>query len=60
MINRELTGNWYLKRHLFGYTVFVEIIYNTEEPYTLTISPDYKCYVKAEREDLLTLKIKVI
>jgi hypothetical protein len=60
MINRELTGNYYLKRYLFGYKVYVEIIYNIEEPYDLSISPDIKTYVKAKREDLLKLKINVI
>lgn len=59
-INRKLTGNWYLKKTLFGYKVMVEITFNNECSYDLSISPEITKYVKAELEDLLILNIKVL
>jgi len=56
---RELTGNWYLKKGLFGYKIMVEVKVKTTCPYTCDLSPEFKEYQKATDKDLIELKILV-
>lgn len=58
MENRILTGRWYLKKGVFGYTVMVETLNNYICKYDFSTSPDYKKWEKAKPADLYILNIK--
>lgn len=57
MINRKLTGKWYLKKFFFSYKVMVEVEGTTTCPHTFDESPVWKGYQKARTEDLIELGI---
>lgn len=59
MKRRTLTGEWFLKKRLFGYTVMVETrqSYLCEEDQTF--SPEFTVWERAKAQDLIELNIKV-
>ena len=60
MNSRTLTGNWYLKKGWFGYTVMVEVSkFTTEDLGIYSSHIEYKTWEKAKGDDLIRLKIKV-
>lgn len=52
-MKRILTGRWYIKRKLFGFTIMVQVKYDSFYPETLTK------YEKASNDDLAALNIKI-
>lgn len=58
--NRELSGKWFIKKKLFGYTIMVEIIKRIEDDRDFTKSPPILVWEKAKPEDLVKLNIKII
>jgi hypothetical protein len=57
----ELTGNWYIKKKLFGFNIMVEIEYELMDdcPYTFNWH-NVKEYRRAKDSDLIELKINVL
>lgn len=61
MGTRELTGEWYLRRNIFGrYKVMVEVISTTICRHDFTESPEFRRYEKAKEEDFSLLGIRCI
>lgn len=61
MEKRNLTGNWYLKKTLFGnYKVMVEVKKTYIDENDFSFSPSYTMYEKATNVDIILLGINVI
>lgn len=61
MIIDKITGNWYLKkRFLGGYKVMIEVEARNECYQDCSLSPSFKTYIKANKEQLMKLDIKAI
>jgi hypothetical protein len=61
MTEIKLTGNWYIKKRLFGFNIMVEIEYEFMDdcPYTFTWH-NVKKYRVAKASDLIELKINIM
>lgn len=59
-MTRTLTGNWCLKKRLFGFSVMVETIQTTTCEFDFSESPEFIRWEKAKDEDLVNLKITVL
>lgn len=61
MKESKLTGNWYIKKKLFGFNIIVEIQYDIMDdcPYTFHWQT-LKKYRVAKPSDLIELKINVL
>lgn len=57
---RKLTGNWYIKKTLFGFKIMVETIQQSTCSFSFDLSPEFKKWEKAKDEDILKLNIKII
>lgn len=61
MVIDNITGEWYLKkRFLGGFDVYIEVEARNECYQDLSLSPSFKTYIKANKEQLLKLNIKTI
>lgn len=57
---RKITGNYCVKKHwLFAHVVRVEVYYQTQEHLPLNISPGYKTWENATKNDLVDLGFTV-
>ena len=59
MGQRKLTGRWFLKKKLFGYSIIVETIQTYTSNYDLGVSesPEFTVWEKAKPKDLIELGI---
>ena len=60
MDSRRLTGNWYLKKNLFGLVVMVETIQTTTCKFDFSTSPEFTIWEKAKEKDYMELGINVL
>ena len=59
MVNKQLIGNWYIKKKLFGFDVMVEATYQTVCDFDFSFSPTITKYIKATEDDLFKLNIRI-
>lgn len=57
-MNRKLTGNWYLKKKLFGHVVMVQTKQESLCQFDLSKDPRLTKWEKAKPTDLMELGIK--
>ena len=57
--DRKLTGNWYIKKTLFGFKIMVEVIKQKYSEYDYSFDYDYLVYEKATTSEIRKLGIKI-
>ena len=55
MNSRRLTGKWYLKRGLLGYSIRVQTEYETTCEFDFSVNPKIAKWEKSREEDLIEL-----
>lgn len=57
---RQLTGEWYLKKGLFGYQIMVEVNRADTCEFDFSRGPEYKTFEKATDSDIVELGIQIV
>lgn len=57
---RELTGEWYLKKGLFGYQIMVEVEITSKCSYDYSGDMEYRRFEKATDADIIELGITTV
>lgn len=57
VLSEQLTGNWYLKKTLFGWLVKVEVEQLTMNNIDFSVDPAFRFYRNANESELKKLKI---
>jgi len=59
-MKRELTGEWYIKKKRFSFTIMVEVLKTTTCDFDFSQSPEFTCWEEAKPYDLIKLNIKIM